>query len=218
MTESQWLQDKNPERMLSWLRGKATDRKWRLFVCALARHVWHLLSEDSRNAVQVAERLADGHVEEVERLAAYEAAGGDWSALFTQADCIPAKALLTENLDYYAGDAAASVTMVADEQGRYILPATPAQVAAENVAQCALLRELFGNPFRPVTVPAHWRTGNVVGLARTAYDDRRFELVPILGDALEDVGCGDEAILAHCRTAEGHVRGCWVVDLLLGRG
>ena len=86
--------------------------------------------------------------------------------------------------------------------------------------QCALLRCLFGNPFRPVSLdPAWlgWNAGTVVKLAQAIYDDRRFGELPVLADALEDAGCTDAAILAHCRGPGEHVRGCWAVDLVLGR-
>ena len=104
----------------------------------------------------------------------------------------------------------------------------------------ALLRDIFGNPFRrfernPVwlaSVPAKfrdtanhlpgvfnatWLTATVVSLARGIYDERRWQDMPLLADALEEAGCADEAILTHCRAATEHVRGCWVVDLLLGK-
>jgi len=57
----------------------------------------------------------------------------------------------------------------------------------------------------------------VVQLAEGIYEDRAFDSMPVLGDALEDAGCADEAILRHCRQADEHVRGCWVVDLILNR-
>jgi hypothetical protein len=81
--------------------------------------------------------------------------------------------------------------------------------------------DLFDGYGRPVTIsPAwlSWNDGTVVKLARTIYDDRGFEDLPVLADALEDAGCTDEAILGHCRGPGPHVRGCWVVDLLLGKG
>ena len=86
-------------------------------------------------------------------------------------------------------------------------------------AQAAVLRCLFGNPFRPFAIglgPA-WRTPQVIAIAQAIYDDRAFYDLPILADALEDAGCTDAAILDHCRSPGPHVRGCWVVDLLTGR-
>jgi hypothetical protein len=79
---------------------------------------------------------------------------------------------------------------------------------------------MFGNPFRPSTIVPEWQTWNnrtIPKLARTIYDERRYDIMPILGDALEDAGCGDAQILDHCRGAGPHVRGCWVVDLILGK-
>jgi hypothetical protein len=82
------------------------------------------------------------------------------------------------------------------------------------------LRDIAGNPFRPVTVRPEWRTwgdGVIVQMAQRIYDERAFERLPILGDALEDAGCTDTDILNHCREAREHVRGCWVVDCLLDK-
>jgi hypothetical protein len=81
----------------------------------------------------------------------------------------------------------------------------------------ALIRDLFGNPFCPVTFDRRWRTSDVLGLAQAIYEDRVFERLPILADALMDAGCENEDIIAHCRSDGPHVRGCWVVDLVLGR-
>jgi hypothetical protein len=80
-----------------------------------------------------------------------------------------------------------------------------------------LLRDIFGNPFRPVTIDANWLTPTVQNFATAIYDDRAFDRLPILADALEDSGCTNQDILNHCRSGGEHVRGCWVVDLLLGR-
>ena len=81
-----------------------------------------------------------------------------------------------------------------------------------------VLREYFHNPFRPIAFDPSWRTSTAVGLAQTMYDARNFHAMPILADALQDAGCEDAAILDHCRDENNlHVRGCWVVDLVLGK-
>jgi hypothetical protein len=81
----------------------------------------------------------------------------------------------------------------------------------------ALISDIFGNPFRPVAVDPAWRTSTTVGIARGIYDDRAFDRLPILADALQDAGCENADILDHCRGDGPHVRGCWVVDLVLGK-
>lgn len=83
--------------------------------------------------------------------------------------------------------------------------------------QAALVRCLAGNPFRPVTLDSSWRTSTVVALAQGIYDDRAFDRLPILADALQDAGCDSDDILNHCRDTSPHARGCWVVDLVLGK-
>jgi hypothetical protein len=81
-----------------------------------------------------------------------------------------------------------------------------------------LVRDIFGNPFRPVTFSPSWRTDTAVSLARQMYESREFSAMPILADALQDAGCDNDDILNHCRDAKQvHVRGCWVVDLVLGK-
>jgi hypothetical protein len=79
-----------------------------------------------------------------------------------------------------------------------------------------LFRDIFGNPFRPVSLDPAWLTSTVVLLAKGIYDDRAFDRLPILADALQDAGCDNDDILGHCRGPGPHVRGCWVVDLVLG--
>jgi hypothetical protein len=80
-----------------------------------------------------------------------------------------------------------------------------------------LFRDIFGNPYRLVSVASVWLTSDVRTLAEGIYEDRAFDRMPILADALMDAGCDNEDILDHCRSAGPHVRGCWVIDLLLGK-
>lgn len=81
-----------------------------------------------------------------------------------------------------------------------------------------LYRDIVGNPFRPVLFEPEWRTSTVVALARNMYDNREFLAMPLLGDALQDASCENEDILNHCRSENAHVRGCWVVDVVMGKG
>jgi hypothetical protein len=91
----------------------------------------------------------------------------------------------------------------------------------ETRAQCILIRDIFGNPFRPQpSIDSSWLSWNdgiVSKLAKAIYDDRAFDRLPILADALEEAGCTNADILEHCRQPGEHVRGCWGVDLVLGK-
>ena len=82
---------------------------------------------------------------------------------------------------------------------------------------CHLLRDIFGNPFWPVSFNREWHTSTAVAIAKGMYESRDFSPMPILADALQDAGCENEDILNHCRSDGPHVKGCWVVDLVLGK-
>ncbi len=96
---------------------------------------------------------------------------------------------------------------------------TPWDVAFEQARQkhCELMHDIYGNPFRPVALDSHWQSETVVALATGIYAERAFDRMPILADALEEAGCDHAVILTHCRGNGPHVRGCWVVDLILGK-
>ena len=113
---------------------------------------------------------------------------------------------------------------VTDEaQGRQHAELQEAKERADRRATARLLHEIAGNPYRAFRFEPEWRTANVVGVARAAYDGRHFDRLPILADALLDADCDEEAVLRHCRATEAHApegaahtRGCWVLDLILG--
>jgi hypothetical protein len=233
-----WLASSEPAALLGLLRGSASDRKLRLFAVACCRRILHLMgAERSRTAVEVAERYADGLADSRKRKAARTAAWGVVEAALTAAAaegtghrdatvaairaadaaasaCDPKAASAAHDVTARAADAAERALRAAGGAGAY------AAWTAEKAAHARLLRELFGNPFRAVTVYPAWLTwngGTVPQMAQTVYDGGRFELLPILADALEEAGCRDAEVLAHCRVPGEHVRGCWVVDLLLER-
>jgi hypothetical protein len=97
------------------------------------------------------------------------------------------------------------------------LPEYVLALGIEQSNQANLLLDIFGNPFRPVTFSPEWRYSTAVVLARQMYESRDFSAMPILADALQDAGCDSDDILNHCRGPGPHVRGCWVVDLVLAK-
>jgi hypothetical protein len=223
MTEEQWLTCDDPHKMLKFLRRRASDRKLRLFACACCHRIWHLLEDvRSRAAVNIAERYAEGATGIAVLSAAAEGAAGvhpsrNW-----------ARGACTELDRGYAAYAAyAAATPHARYAARQVASCSAGNSAGERQVRCVLLRDLFGNPFQPVTVSSAWLTwhdGLVVRLAQAAYDNRTLpdgtldkDRLAVLADALEEAGCQDVQILGHLRSGGDHVRGCWVVDCLLGK-
>ena len=170
---------------------------------------FHNFEIDGWDVVDVAERLADG--------------------LSTSAECATAQARATA-LEAQASDTdgciALSVraTLYPDAQDAAELAFNnvvcfehDAFSRQESEAHVALVREVFGNPFRPIDI-APWRTDTAVSLAKQMYEAREFGAMSILADALQDAGCDNDEVLNHCRDAKpAHVRGCWVVDGVLGK-
>lgn len=98
-----------------------------------------------------------------------------------------------------------------------ILLAQPNRNGHECPTLCNLLRCIFGNPFHPIILNPHWLTPTVTALAALIHEERQFDKMPLLGDALEEAGCDIVDVLKHCRGGGEHVRGCWVVDQVLGK-
>jgi hypothetical protein len=231
MTKAEWLTCIDPQPMLDFLPSRASERKLQLFACACARRFNDLLTEDGKRAVEISEMYADGEAttleQEAARQAAWYAAENRWSKSdFAAGDANRvawAVASSTNVASNTVGTARRAAWGKVQPHGSKSIPAygTSAWRACEEAreleagAQCHLLRDVFGNPFRAVTISPACRTANVIGLAQSIYADRAFERLPILADALEDAGCDNVDILNHCRQPGEHVRGCWVVDLIL---
>ncbi len=248
MTEQDWLQTSDLEAMLRYLNDKVSERKFRLTECAFRRRFWHLLTDErNRRAIEAAERYADGiisreelRVAEAHAEAAYQELldlhfpdravsrsfwGGvvsaaqhsarsdyDMPELFAGRDN-PERFRSLGNLIWIA---TAAYPIGDEESGRNGHNA----INAEHAVQAVLLRDLFGNPFRPVMIQPSWllwNDGTVPKIAQAIYDEQAFDRLPVLSDALEEAGCDDPDLLDHCRQPGQHVRGCWLVDLLCGR-
>jgi hypothetical protein len=288
MTEQEWMACPDLGRMLEFLRGKASDRKLRLFTVACCRTIWPLLQDErSRKAVEATERFAEGEA----GLADLEAAANEAAAAAIDAQEFEAEhaGLDTMARKHAAAAArqlvegvlvelrvtpaeAARLAACVDEDERIVAEATAdpgvlkrydlggiettlhevrewaatswaeyraareaSTLAAEEAvsaaflgrcaasheaaseSQASLLRDILGNPFRPVTLDTAWLTPTVTALARSVYEDRNFTDLPILADALEENGCTSQELLDHLRGPGPHVLGCWPLDLLLGK-
>jgi hypothetical protein len=228
MTEQEWLHCTDPRSMLEFLRDRASDRKLRLFACACCHRVAGLLPDEaSRSTLDTCERFADGLASAVELQNARQAAISSYDAFQD-----------TDELGNFTGSESASAAVagacwVPDANDRYRGLDDVIDNAfglgrhytgwrnggqIELRRQCRSLRDIFGNSFRPVASDPSWLVWSddtIPKLARGIYTERVFDRLPILADALEEAGCTDAEILSHCRQEGEHVRGCWVVDLLL---
>ena len=207
MAEVRWPSS-NPSVVFRSLRSRASDRRLRLFACAVCRQVWGRLTDRrSRRAVEVAEQYADG---EARRRAMRRAQ----LAMEVHVEASPEEC---RAWDCCEPDAAAAVA--------HCLRPYPILAPA---VQVTLLRDIFGDPFRPSPLlpPAvlAWNDGTVRRIAEAVYEERQLPAgtldtarLAILADALLDAGYEDEELLAHCRSAGPHVRGCLAIDAILGK-
>lgn len=232
MTEVEWQGCTDVEEMLRNCLLQMSVRKRRLFVCACLRKAEHFLNGKNRQAVEAAEEFADGRLAAPELLVSLAGA--------RKAEVEAGAALKTAPLtDLGLGAmlratrevARAVVGAVVERPEIWMVvrsvsaalshsSTNPDSAVAVSTEQSELLREVMGDPFRPVKVEPSWlawNDGTVPRIAQAIYEERRFHDLPILADALEEANCTSEAMLAHCRAGREHVRGCWVLDALLGK-
>jgi len=229
MTEAEWLACEDPIDMLrfvkQWrtIRKQVKQRKQKLFAIACCRRLWSLIDDErTRRGIEVVERFTDGQATSEELSTAETEANAAW--LKNAGDDISLACLQLFGKDVNGMHASTSTLSAAfrQQQTKTSEPSEPlagrqrGACPPEERAQCALIRDIFGNPFRPVTFSQEWRTETAVALARTMYESREFSAMPILADALQDAGCDSDEVLNHCRSDGPHVRGCWVCDLVLG--
>jgi len=234
MTEAEWLACADPEWMLRRVEGKLSERKLRLFAAACCRRIRHLMDDPrSEAAIEVAERLADGLASPSEQEAVRAAAQAVCRDFACTRDYYTPAVHAARSAYHVVSSSRFSVRMCAsaaveavtytgkqlrmdDPPGRSNFPPT-----AEPAAQCALLRDLSGRLRRPharlAEVAPEWGGGAARKVAEGIYLDRAWDDLPVLADALEEGGCAEEDLLRHLRAPGPHVRGCWVVDLVLGK-
>jgi hypothetical protein len=219
MDEVTWTTCDDHCALLRYIQAHASTRKLRLFLCGCCRVIWNRIEvENLRSAVELAERLADREALPVE--AEYQMTqilqtlqapdvererhglGRDQPASWQSGVFFHCKTTLHKDATL-RGLGHLSVW----SHSAYLTELNPSKV----------LRCVFGNPYRLVSLVEDWLTSTVIALARQMYDSRDFCPMPILADALQDAGCDNEEILQHCRGSGPHVRGCFLIDLLLGK-
>jgi hypothetical protein len=224
--EKEWLTSANGDALVRHWGGRFTERTARLFMLAccqrvrryfrhkaltaalagLAKHYANpdapsapFESDAARRAYRACDRVASGRVRDPGRGVAF----GVLAAV--EPNSIADE--LEETFEF--------LTYSCSHDIAYAMSA--AEIDAESLGQAQLVREILGNVFRPVAFDARWRTTDAVALAKQMYKTQKFGAMPILADALQEAGCEDEQVLSHCRdTTAVHVRGCWVLDAVLG--
>jgi hypothetical protein len=252
MTEPEWLTGCDYHRMLKHaqqhLRVSRTPggaRRLRLLAVACCRHVWPLLTDPrSRAAVEAAERYADGKARraELEEAAAaaneVEREARQRSNQLDRSRASQEEQMAIDQAWHLAGmPVRTTYTLLLADWVRFLLgdlgrvPTAPRDGDPEAVSAARqqgaaiaadLVRDVFGNPFRPAPVVADawlaWQGGTIARMARAIYEERAFDRLPVLADALEEAGCAEAEILDHCRRSGPHARGCWLLDALLAAG
>lgn len=224
MTEAEWQGCDDLWNMLDYIWDRpVTQRKPRLFTCACLRCIWTLLAVPwRRQAVELAERYADGEINYSEIESFYAATARPSSYESSDVDDAVYMATTPDGLwatAHQGADAASHHSRV--------ITGNPTIEAAIQARHRQLLRDVVGSPFRTVAIDPGWLTwhaGVIPQLAWAIYEDRvlpegtlDLARLAILADALEEAGCNNANILTHLRSPGPHVRGCWCVDLLLGK-
>jgi hypothetical protein len=222
MNAKQWDAEKGHAQYMAHMLGelrfprtKSGRRKLRLYAVGCCRRVWDLLPrEQLRTAVELAERFADGEGDKV-KLAAIEnrVRPMNYDGYLPR---LPIRAARAVGMAIAAcGESAYNAALVMTA----LLPSPLADTTPKGDRMlCDLLRCVFGNPFKPPPMfDKKWRSETVTALANGIYIDHAFDRLPIMADALEEAGCDDPAMLTHLRATGPHCRGCWVLDLALGK-
>ena len=220
MTEAEWNTSTDPEAMYQIVENGAfktgygvspkTTRRRVFFGAACCRLVWPWIEVDPRcvQMIDFIENQFDTELSKDERerlkfnvhMAAEE----------PEAD--------TSDLQYIAANLVSNCEIPFNAIRYLLLRFKMWGDVSTRAAQISdIMRCIIGNPFRPVTLLPEWRTSTVLALAEGIYAERAFDRLPILADALEEAGCDHADMLNHCRGPGAHVRGCWVVDLVLGK-
>jgi hypothetical protein len=230
---NRWLGQTDSQALIGAIQRVPSERKLRLFAVACCRTIWHLLSDKrGRHAVTVAEEFADGRVGENVLSPAfhgvhYSIGKHDTPTIRAKSCALQAARAAAHPVPYHA--AATAAQNAAEAISWSVWAQAVCEGATDDdyckVRHAALLEQIASetslfdeiDPRHASAAQNAWRTPAIVHLAQTIYDERSYGLLPMLGDALEDAGCTDAELVAHCRRPASHVRGCWALDSILDK-
>lgn len=238
MTENEWLDEDPNLHAVHHLvgLGLATDRKLWLLSAAQCRCMWHLLDDWEKETVELAERCADGMVGSRELEARFrqidgrpEPENGWWHyTRFCVKNVAHTKRLVkTGGYESWQGTVGEDDEVGTSGRASLVSPVNSFVASAEYYAGgdsyqmqqrvYGAFRDIFGNPFQPMTIDPKWIAGPVRKLAKEIYLDHAFTRTSELADALDQTGCTGSELIEHCRKPGEHFRGCWALDFLLGK-
>jgi hypothetical protein len=223
MTETQWFVCDDPRQMIQFLsHARWSERQARLFAVACCRQLPKLPDDRLQRAIETSERFADSQVDDVGLCNVMRIARDvvEWEARHDMASSQShAAEVVAATVQYPTEDYTAVDELIAWARAEHSTPSDARAIEdALRRTLTSFVRDIASNPFRPVTFTSEWRTDAAVTLARQMYESRDFSAMPILADALQDAGCNNDDMLNHCRDInQVHVRGCWVVDTVLGK-
>ena len=213
MTEAEWLHHDEPDAMLEFVGKRLADRKLLLIVCGCCR-VRSTYESGAAYMAEMFEKAADRSLD----------AHAKMSMMSTFNELMQGN-MLTFALRAMSGSegsclslARTAIGMIRQLEQQQSTPQETPIAARKCENQANVVREIVGNPFSQNEFDPQWRTSTVHDLTVTIDDERSWQKLPILADALEDAGCDDIEMLNHCRSEHAiHHRGCWVIDSILGR-
>ena len=208
MTEAEWLAATDPMPMLEFLQSCVNARKLQLFACGCLGTVkGRPFPFEVSKAIGYIEKYCDG-------LLSWNDASKRINRIQFKCDTI---VVGTNEYRFEFPPLLEAVDDIAQLTVNYCSFIGTYHMRTTNLSLVGVLRDIYGNPFRPVILNTSWRTSTVVALANGIYEEKAFDRIPILADALQDAGCDNDDILNHCRQPGEHVRGCWCVDLILDK-
>jgi hypothetical protein len=199
MTESEWLACTDAKALLEFVQGKVSDRKMRLFAVACSRQLWRSAVREGEVALEIAELYSDGHADEQQRAVVAADARRAYHGACYFLDVFLGAVLAVEK------DAAVAASRAAAWDWSGYRPNEWHQFLP-------LLRHIFGNPFRSNPAPDYWPS-SVLHLASALYDGQDCGFA--LHDALIETGHAELA--EHFRQEQAHPKGCWPLDVILGK-
>lgn len=220
MTELEWLDCNDPDKLFfdRFAITPRPTRQLRLFACGCCRQIWdYIPDERCRNAVLVAELEADGKASESVLNEALDLAEQACDEIGAEVPISleQTAAFATLMAIRAPSDVAVPVANVLAKVS--MGPVHKTGVKAQLAFLASLFRDIFGNPFRVQQIEQSWMTDEIIDLALTIYDSPQTSYYHLLSKYLESSKCSNKDIMKHCMCSLHHVKGCWVIDLLLNK-